>query len=133
MQEFPVVIPAELVVLDDEGAGLDHVARCVEHGLLVGHVIVDGDVGIGARTKVALVGEVQGAGRTGAGNNGYLIERIFTLQFIQYGVVNGLLVDAFDLLPAKFPVHQQSDQLRVAHKGTAIGVIGGQHDAPGIF
>ena len=71
---------ADLALLDDHAAGLDHEPRQLEHRLLVLVRRVDRDVGIGAGAEMPLVLEAQNLGRAAAGDDADLVERVLALQ-----------------------------------------------------
>ena len=63
---------AQVAVVEDDLAGLDHVARQREHPPLVVVGRVDRDVAVGAGAEVPLVRQAEHPGRAGAGDDGDL-------------------------------------------------------------
>ena len=37
------------------------------------------------------------------------------------------------LLVAKLAIHEQTDDSRIGEEGAAVGMVGGQHDPPGVL
>ena len=119
-------------VAGHELAALVHVPRAREHRLLVGALLVDGDVAVGAHAQVALVLEAQRPRGTGASDDGDLAERVLAVQLREQGSPARPRVQALEHLPPVVAVHEQPDDLRVAGEGTRVRMVGAQEDPPRI-
>ena len=82
-QQQAVVDPAQVALLDDQLAALDHVPRGREHLLAVGAVVVDRHVGVGADPEVALVAQAEPARGRGAGDDRDLVQRVLAVEAVE--------------------------------------------------
>ncbi|OIQ69761.1 hypothetical protein GALL_486360 [mine drainage metagenome] len=119
-------------VAHDEFAILEHMAGAGEHGLAVGVVAVDHDVGGGPGGKMAAVMQAERARRRGTGHDGDLFQGVFTLQAAQLAVRSDVRVHRIEHAVSEVAIHQQPDQVGIAGEGCAVGMVGGEEDAPRI-
>ena len=95
-------------------------------------VVEDRHVRVGADAQVPLLRQSQRPRRAGRGDDGDLGQRVLAVQLRQDDALQRLGRQLLELLAAEVGVHQQLDDLRVAPEGGAVGMVGGQVDAPGI-
>ena len=94
--------------------------------------LIDGHVRVGADAEVPLLRQPQGPRRARRGDDGDFGQRVLAVQLREDDALQRLGRQLLELLAAEIRVHQQLDDFRVTPEGGAVGVVGGEVDAPGI-
>ncbi len=123
----------DLAAADDLDARLENMVRRTEHCFDIGLRAIDREIRHRAGRQPATIGESEDPGRPGTCHDGDLGQAVFALETVEDAELSRGRMDAGEARVAEIAFHQQPHELRITREGSAIRVIGGQEDPPGVL